>query len=201
MAVTRKDRAAATRRRMMSAACHVFSTRGYAATTMDAVATEADVAVQTLYFTFHTKAQLLQAAYEYAVLGPEQTPPHLSQWWREVESADDVRTAVQRLVDGTLPILERAAPLVWTIRSDEDARATYEHNETLRRAGNEILVQRLVQKHSLRPGLSMAHACDILLAFTGPHQHELFIKEFHWPKEEFRDWVVHAILRELFDIT
>ena len=201
MTVTRKERAATTRRRMMSAACQVFSKRGYAATTMDAVATEAGVAVQTLYFTFHTKAELLQAAYEYAVLGPEQTPPHLSQWWREVELAHDIRTAVERLVEGTLPILERAAPLVWVVRADEDARATYEHNETLRRDGNEILVQRLAQKHPLRPGLSLNQARDILLAFTGPHQHQLFITEFGWHKEEFRDWVVHAVLRELFDIT
>ena len=119
--VSRKERAAQTRRRMIAAACAVFSERGFAATTMDAVAAEAGVAVQTLYFTFHTKAELLQAAYEHAVTGPEQIPPHLSDWWRQVSDATDVREAVTALVDGTIPILERAAPLVWVVRADADA--------------------------------------------------------------------------------
>jgi AcrR family transcriptional regulator len=201
VAATRKERAAATRRRMMKAACDVFSERGYAATTMDAVAAEAGVAVQTLYFSFHTKAELLQAAYEYAVLGPEGVPPHLSQWWSDVETADDVRAAVEALVDGTLPILERAAPLVWVVRADEDARATYQRNEALRRDGNEVLVKRLMDKQPLRQGLSRSQARDVLLALTGPHQHQLFIAEFGWSRRDYRNWVVDAILRELFGIT
>jgi len=89
---------------MMAAACTVFSERGFAGTTMDAVAAEAGVAVQTLYFSFHTKAELLQAAYEHAVTGPEQILPHLSDWWRQVSEASDVRDAVIALVDGTIPM-------------------------------------------------------------------------------------------------
>ena len=63
---TRRDRARATRRRIAGAALAAFSANGYAATTMDAVARDAGVAVQTVYFTFHTKAELLVAAIELA---------------------------------------------------------------------------------------------------------------------------------------
>src|SRR5947209_3194055 len=130
---SRKERAAATRRRMMEAAYRVFSERGYAKTTMEAVAAEAGVATQTVYFTFHTKAALLQAAYEYAVLGPEWTPPHLMAWWRAAESEPDVVSAVAHIVDGNVVLFERAARLVWAVHGDEDARPAYEFNETLRR--------------------------------------------------------------------
>jgi AcrR family transcriptional regulator len=185
---------------MMAAACRVFSERGFARTTMAAVAEEAGVAVQTLYFSFHTKAELLQAAYEYAVLGPDETPPHLSQWWRDVESAPDLRRGVEALVDGTIPILERAAPLVWVVRADEEARATYEHNELLRRDGNDVLIQMLAAKQSLRKGLSRDRARDILLALTGPHQFQLLTAEYGWSVQDYRDWVVDAVQRELFEI-
>lgn len=200
MALTRRERAAETRRRMMAAAYALFSERGYAATTMESVAKEAGVAVQTLYFTFHTKAELLQAAFEFAVLGPDETPPHLSAWQQEVESAPDVQTAVRALVDGVIPILERAARLVWVVAGDEAARATYEHNEQLRRDGYVHLVEVLAAKQPLRKGLSPERALDVLLALTGPHQFHLFVEEYGWDVQEYRDWIVGVVLRELFGI-
>lgn len=184
----------------MAAAYALFSERGYAATTMESVAKEAGVAVQTLYFTFHTKAELLQAAFEFAVLGPDETPPHLSAWQQEVESAPDVQTAVRALVDGVLPILERAARLVWVVAGDEAARTTYEHNERLRRDGYIHLVEVLAAKQPLRKGLSPERALDVLLALTGPHQFHLFVEEYSWDVQEYRDWIVGVVLRELFGI-
>ena len=68
--ITRRERAKATRRRIAEAALARFSGQGYAATTMDAIAHDAGVAVQTVYFTFHTKAELLIAALTIAGGGP-----------------------------------------------------------------------------------------------------------------------------------
>ena len=64
--ITRRERAKATRRRIAEAALARFSGQGYAATTMDAIAADASIAVQTVYFTFHTKAELLIAALKIA---------------------------------------------------------------------------------------------------------------------------------------
>ena len=58
--ISRQERAATTRRRMLDAAYDLFCEQGFRATTMDAIAQRAGVAVQTLYFTFHTKDALLQ---------------------------------------------------------------------------------------------------------------------------------------------
>ena len=71
--ITRRERAKATRRRIAEAALVRFSGQGYAATTMDAIAGDAGVAVQTVYFTFHTKAELLIAALKIAGGGPGAT--------------------------------------------------------------------------------------------------------------------------------
>ena len=78
---TRKEKAAATRRRMLDAAHACFVERGYPGTTMAAIAERAGVAEQTLYFTFHTKAGLLGEVFERAVFGADELPPHLQPWW------------------------------------------------------------------------------------------------------------------------
>ena len=56
---TRAERARQTRNRMIDSARELFIADGYAATTMERIAQEAGVAVQTLYYTFRSKGQLL----------------------------------------------------------------------------------------------------------------------------------------------
>src|SRR5689334_20383245 len=81
-APTRRQRADQTRRRIVRAAHRLFVDRGYSGATMADIAQAADVAVQTVYFVFHTKVELLQACYETAVLGEDDPkPPPLQPWW------------------------------------------------------------------------------------------------------------------------
>src|SRR5260370_17833852 len=57
----RRPRAQATRRRIRDAARRLFVERGYVATTIEAIAGEAGVAVPTVYLAFGTKPALLAA--------------------------------------------------------------------------------------------------------------------------------------------
>ena len=68
VAVKRQAKAAATRARIIANAYALFCENGYRATTMDLIARRAGVAVQTVYFTFHTKDDLLKAVFEWTVL-------------------------------------------------------------------------------------------------------------------------------------
>lgn len=185
---------------MMEGAYRLFSERGYAKTTMDAIADEAGVAVQTLYFTFHTKVGLLQAAYEYAVLDLEGVPPHLADWWRAAEAEPDLEKAVGHIVEGSLAIFERAAPLVWAVHGDEDARSAYKFNEELRVQGYAAIVAFLARKHPLRSRLSKSKARDIMLTILGPHVYFLLTRELGWSQRDFGRWAKAVILRELFGV-
>ena len=80
---TRKEKAAATRRRIIAAAAEEFVHSGYHGTAMTAIANRAGYAVQTVYFVFHTKAELFAAALDTAVLGPEGKPPLDQDWARD----------------------------------------------------------------------------------------------------------------------
>src|SRR5450631_3725720 len=65
--LSKRERAEQTRTRIIDAAYRLFTQHGYEATTMQAVADEARVAVQTVCFTFHTKGGLLTAIESRAV--------------------------------------------------------------------------------------------------------------------------------------
>jgi len=197
---SRREKAQATRGRILECALAAFTEHSYAATTMASVARDAGVAVQTVYFTFHTKGDLLQAVYEHVVLGPDGVPPHQSAWWRATERAPDVDTAVRTLVEGTVTFLERAAPLVAAVLGDPTARAAYDANEGLRREGNEYLVTVLSAKHPLRPGLPPGKARDVLLVLTGPPIYTQLTRDLGWTRLEVAGWITAAVLRELFDV-
>lgn len=197
---SRKEKAQATRRRIVESALTAFTARGYANTTVESVARDAGVAVQTVYFTFHTKGELLQATYEHVVLGPAGLPPHLTAWWRAVEETSDVITAVRELIDGTVELLDRTAPLVWAVLGDPTAREGYEHNEGLRRDGNEHLVSVLSTKYPLRDGLTPTMARDVLLVLTGPQLYCQLTRDLDWTSSQVANWMHGAVLRELFHV-
>ncbi|MGC4112099.1 MAG: TetR/AcrR family transcriptional regulator [Nocardioides sp.] len=198
--LTRRQKAAATRQRIVESAYDSFLRDGYAGTPMTAVARQAKVAVQTVYFVFRTKGDLLQAVYEHAVLGPDGVPPHLSAWWRTVEAEPEITRAVRELVEGTIDILERAAPLVYVVLGDETARAGYEHNEELRRIGTEALVSMLAAKQPMRTELSPERARDQLLLLTGPQIYVQLTRDLQWPREQIAEWMTATILHQLFDL-
>ena len=78
---TRRDRADATRLRIVKAAYELFCERGYAGTMLSDIAAASGVAVQTVRFNFHTKGELLSRAYDFAVLGEgEPVPPQKQPW-------------------------------------------------------------------------------------------------------------------------
>jgi len=109
---TRRDRARATRLGITKAAYALFCERGYAGTTMVDIAEAAGVAVQTVYFAFHTKSELLSRTYDFAVLGEDEPlPPEQQPWYSKMTAEPDVRTALRYMVEGVGAILTRATPL------------------------------------------------------------------------------------------
>src|ERR1700760_2871743 len=105
----RDVRAEATRARMIRAAYELFCADGHKATTMQRIADRAGVAVQTVYFTFHTKDELLQAVHEWAVLGDEPTVPAQQPGILAAMNEPDGREALRLAVAGIAEIEARVA--------------------------------------------------------------------------------------------
>src|SRR6516164_1879987 len=71
----RREQAAATRLEILEAAQRLFERDGYAATTMAAIATEARVALKTVYIAFETKSGLLRALWNARLRGGREDVP------------------------------------------------------------------------------------------------------------------------------
>ena len=86
----RREQAAATRRDILEAAQRLFERQGYAATTMEAIAGEAGVALKTVYVAFETKSGLLRALWNHLLRdGHDEVPVAEQPWYREVMEEPD----------------------------------------------------------------------------------------------------------------
>src|SRR6476619_564234 len=168
----RRARARATQQRIVKAAFALFCERGYIGTTMAQIAEAAGVAVQTVYFTFHTKAAVLSRAYDYAVAGEgEPLPPWDQPWYREMIAAGDVVDALRHLVAGVGDITRRLTPLYvvasGSAAGDPEVAAVVDRHERWRIDGYRGMLDVLQAKAPLRADLTPERATDLLLLYAG----------------------------------
>jgi AcrR family transcriptional regulator len=197
---TRREQAARTRARILDAAYDLFCESGFRATTMAAIATRAGVAVQTVYFTFHTKDELVQAIHERAVLGDETLPPPLQTWHTQAMEQPDIAAAVRGIVTGSATILARVAPMVpaYHAVAHEPAGRLWRRSEDLRLQGMLDLVGALSRKTPIPPDLTPQRAADVLFVLLGPDLYRTIVIERGWTCEEWARLIERSILREIF---
>ena len=203
--LTRRDRARATRLRITKAAYTLFCDRGYAGTTMSEIAEAAGVAVQTVYFTFHTKSELLSRAYDYAVLGDgEPVPPDKATWYIQMTDEPDLTAALRHAVEGIGAIMKRATPLDTVVRagagSDPDTAAVRDFHERWRAQGYGTMVEILTAKSAVRPGLSHERATQLLLLYLGMDVYRVLVLDFGWAHQDWIDWTIATVGEQLFSV-
>lgn len=198
---SRREKAAITRRRIRDAARELFAEHGYVGTTMDAVADRADVAVQTVYFVFHTKSELLHAVLEAAVLGEESPlPPDRTAWWAAMAASPDARAAVGHFVGGVSDILARVAPLLPTFAgaaSEPGVAETWDRSQQLRLDGYADVVGLLDDRFGLRDGLDRREGTDVLFTLLGPDVYRQLVLDRGWTHARWTAWVEALLVREL----
>jgi len=189
---------------MTRAAYDLFTERGYPTTTMGAIAARAGVAVQTLHFTFGTKAALLQNAYDYAVIGDgEQLPPELQPWYSEFLAGHRLDQALAILVENVGAVLSRTAPLDAFVRSasyEPDAARIRSHAEMMRRQAWTAMVEHLAARFGLAGGLDLRHAVDILMLLMSPTSYQTLVGESGWTPDQWRQWCAAAISAQIFGV-
>jgi AcrR family transcriptional regulator len=198
-----RQRARATRSRITKAAAELFAARGFTRTTMADIAAAAGVAVQTVYFVFHTKTGVLDSAYGLAVMGEDDPAlPQDQAWYRQALAEPDVTVAVQLVVDGLSEILRRVAPLDFAVRTaaaaDPDASAFLTRNEETRVAGYREIVGFLSRKCPLRESIAEVRATDVLLFLASPGAYRALVIERGWTHGEWVAWTSTALAEQLF---
>src|SRR5262245_753620 len=113
----RREQAAATRRDILDAARRLFEEHGYTATSMAAIATEAGVALKTVYLAFETKRGVLLALWHLLLRGDEEPVPVGERpWFREVVDTPDPRRQLELAAHRSRVVKQRAGRLLEVLR-------------------------------------------------------------------------------------
>lgn len=194
----RREKAEATRRRILAAAHEEFAEKGYHGATMATIAARAGVAGQTVYFVFHTKAALISALIDQLVTGVDH--PHIPQdsaWWAAMRSTPDAAEALRHFIRGAAPLFARASAISEVLRAaaltDADVHETYQSHELRRETGFREVVEVIASKHPLRPELNIDTATDVLLTIFGDSTYYMMTTDRGWTHDRFFDWACEAV--------
>jgi AcrR family transcriptional regulator len=188
---------------MIKAAYRRFSDQGYAATTMAQIADDAGVAVQTVYFAFHTKPALLSRAVDFAVLGEDEPlPPESQPWYRAMVAEPDLTEAIRDFVDGVGLLTQRVIPIERAARvaadGDPETKRVLDVHAGWRAEGFRGALEILRSKRDLAPGVSLERATDLLLLLVGTDAYAYLVDDRGWSHAEWVDWTAKVVADQLF---
>jgi AcrR family transcriptional regulator len=197
-----REKSRATRRRIREAAERLFVRHGYLATTIEAIAAEAAVAVQTVYFVFGTKRALLAEVLDVATAGDEAPVPILERpWVDEARHEADPRKAVRLIAHHGCRIVARLAPVYEVVRgaaaADPDIAALLLRDKQRRLDNQTELVRMLADKGALAPGRDVAWAADVLFALLSHEMHQLLVVDRGWSLDAWEHWLADALTAQL----
>jgi AcrR family transcriptional regulator len=195
----RREQARLTQRRVVDAAYRLLLERGWAATTMAAVATEAGVSAQTVYKTFGTKAALVKRVYDVTLIGDDEPVPLAER--ADVRAAyqeRDARKVLAWYADLGRTLLERLAPLLTVVMAGARAGEPelLELVETVngeRLTGTLMTARRLAELGALREGMSVEEARDLIWTLNSLEVWNLLVIQRRWTPQAYSAWVGRAM--------
>jgi AcrR family transcriptional regulator len=198
---TRRQRAAATRQRIVETAHRLLTEQGYQVT-MEAIAADAGVAVQTVYFIFHTKASLLRDVISFAAAGQHDAEPVMERpWITEALNSDDGRRVLALSTEHGTDIFARVAPLAAALeaaaQSDPEVATHVQGIGQARRNGLRRLVQRLADQGWLRAELSVDRATDIMFTVHSHATYRILVLDCGWTVPDYKAWQYHTLCDQL----
>jgi len=199
----RRERARATRTRVLDAARELFVERGYVAATIDAIAERADVSSETIYSTFGTKRSLLAQLVDVSIAGDvDATPIHERDWVQEMREEPDPRRRLRLLAGQGRSILERRSAIDEVVRgaasADPDIAALRDLGKAQRFAGQRAFLRIVVGSTGLREGMDLETAADILYAVGSPETYRLLVVDRGWSGSRFERWYGDTLESLLF---
>jgi AcrR family transcriptional regulator len=198
----RQEQARKTRMQIAEAARKLFSERGYAGATIEAIAAQAGVAKETIYATFKNKQRLLAYLLDISVGGDEQPVRLIDRPGPQATLHDtDQRRQISEFGRGVTEIIERAAPVFEITRIA--AKTEPEIAERLQhlyreRLDNMRLVARAVAANGpLRDGIDEGKAAEILWGLSSPEMYLLMTQYAGWSTKKYAAWLTETLERLL----
>ncbi len=186
-----------TQRAIIEAAARLFIEHGYHATSIGRIASEAGVAVQTIYNSIGSKRELLSRVLDHAAAG-RRAPAAVAQFMAEqAERETAPRVIISQLVEFWREALPRTAPVFRVIREaaagDPEASAL-EHTRAKQRLRNyEHAARLLAERGGLRAGMTMDQAAATIFAVGHPETYRTLVLDGDWSEDRWARWAQTAL--------
>ncbi len=198
----RQEQARQTRLQILEAARELFLERGYAGTTIEAIAEKAGVAPETIYATFKNKRKILSFLFDISVGGDDQPIRVIDRPEPQaVLHETDQDRQLSMFAKDITEILSRAAPVFVILRGA--AKTEPEIARLLQRLLKERLqnmarvAESVAANGPLRDGLDKHAAAEAIWLLTNPEVYQLVTLDLGWTKEVYREWLTDTLKRLL----
>jgi AcrR family transcriptional regulator len=198
----RQEQARRNRWAVLHAARQLFLERGFAATTMPAIASTAGVSVQTVYKAFGNKPRLAKAVFDVAMAGDDEPVPMLQRAsLGRVREEPDPHTKIRLYGDFLAEVAPRHVPVQLVIRdaatTDAEARAVWAELQAERLKGMTLFARALHDDGHLRPGVTTNEARDVLWTYNSAELFQLLVLDRGWSPKRYGRWVAEALIAAL----
>ena len=193
----REAHARETRRSIVDAAYELFVATGYAATTIQAIAQRAGVAVQTVYAVFGNKRELLRQLIETTITGDDESPSITERAEAQAVAAEpDARRRAELDAALSRSITERVAPIV---RVAEEAAASDPEiaamMDSVKAARQEEMIAsvRILAGPNGPPPEDEDEAAATLYVLYSPHVAKMLMGDYGWSPQRYEQWLARMI--------
>jgi AcrR family transcriptional regulator len=188
-----------TRADILAAAQRLFVRDGYAQTTIERIAEDAGVAVQTVYAVFGNKRAIPLALMDVAVAGDNEPRSVLERVAVVLGQACELTPRLVRAVDFGAKAVERSADihrvLAGAAEVDGELRAALVQADDNRYADMRAIVD-LVAGEAASPS-TRQRASDVMFVLLSREMYELLVRRRGWSHQAWVDWTVDNLARAL----
>lgn len=192
----RRAQAARSRSAVLAAAERLFLADGYAATTIAKIAEAAEVSVETVYKGFGGKPGLVRSLAARGLTGQGRVPAERRSDEMRLTERDPHRIIANW---GTLgaEVAPRIVPIMLLVRAaaatDPEMATLFDELNTDRLRRMTINAGHLYETGSLRRGVTLADAVDILYTYSSPELFELLVVRRGWTPERYGGFIAEAM--------
>ena len=195
----RRRQAEQTRARILAAARDLFRSAGYATTTIDAIASSAQVSAKTVAAAFGSKRGVL-----FALVDPLASAGPPRDLVDQIRAADDPLHRLRLVAELTRRSDERSVPEFELMRGAAavapEVAAVARQVESRRRGNQARLAGYLEERGLLRSDLAPDEATDIIWALTSYDVYRALIGERHWPPGRYQTWLAETLAATLLGV-
>jgi AcrR family transcriptional regulator len=171
----------------------LFADQGYSATSIEAISEAAEIPVPTIYSAFGNKPAILEEVRRLWIAGTDVENLH-----RQALATPELRTRLRLAASWTRRQFELGYEVIAmyqeAARADRRVAAVWRQVMSRREAAVNELLGSLTGR--LRPGLKVAEALDLYIAWTLPEVYRTLVLERGWSPKTYENWLAELLIRE-----